>query len=76
MRICACAARASFTARQSGLLNLRLADVVGDAHTLELARREAFALVKADPELALPEHRPLREELERRYHSLVWATVS
>ncbi len=62
--------------RQSGLLNLRLADVVGDAHTLELARREAFALVKADPELALPEHRPLREELERRYHSLVWATVS
>lgn len=62
--------------RQSGLLKLRLADVVTDARLLDLARREAFSLVKADPELSHPEHALLREELHRRYHRLLWATVS
>ncbi|HEX3000637.1 MAG TPA: ATP-dependent DNA helicase RecG, partial [Armatimonadota bacterium] len=62
--------------RQSGILQLRIADVVGDAKILDLARREAFALVKADPDLHLPEHHLLYQELKRKYHSLVWASVS
>ena len=60
--------------RQSGVLNLRIADVIGDAKILDLARREAFALVQADPDLA--QHPALHEELRRRYSSLVWASVS
>jgi ATP-dependent DNA helicase RecG len=41
-----------FGARQAGMADLRLADVLADMETLIEARREAFALVAADPELA------------------------
>ncbi|MBI3945951.1 MAG: ATP-dependent DNA helicase RecG, partial [Armatimonadetes bacterium] len=62
--------------RQSGLLNLRIADVIGDAKLLDLARREAFTLITDDPELSRPEHAPLQAELHRKYHALAWASVS
>jgi len=41
-----------FGVRQSGLPDLRLADILHDAEVLVSARREAFALVAADPGLA------------------------
>ncbi|MDH7570792.1 MAG: ATP-dependent DNA helicase RecG, partial [Armatimonadota bacterium] len=62
--------------RQSGLLNLRIANVVADAPLLELARREAFSLVQQDPNLQLPHHAALREELQRNYQKVMWAAVS
>jgi ATP-dependent DNA helicase RecG len=40
-----------FGARQSGLPDLRLADILRDADLLVTARREAFRLVGADPQL-------------------------
>jgi ATP-dependent DNA helicase RecG len=48
--------------KQSGMPDLRVADIVRDARLLEPARREAFALVGEDPELrGFP---PLRAALE------------
>jgi ATP-dependent DNA helicase RecG len=51
--------------RQHGVPELRFADLVEDVPLLELARRDAEALVAEDPELARPEHRALSERIER-----------
>jgi ATP-dependent DNA helicase RecG len=50
--------------RQSGLPALKVARL-GDLQTIELARRVAEDIVRADPELAEPRHRALRAEVER-----------
>ena len=56
-----------FGTRQSGLPEFRVADLLRDGAMLEEARREAFALVHADPKLAAPEHRRLRAALLARW---------
>jgi len=61
--------------KQSGLLKLRIANIVGDGDILKEARAEAFALVDADPGLKRPEHRPLLEYLQRHFADLVLASV-
>jgi ATP-dependent DNA helicase RecG len=50
-----------FGVRQSGLPDLRLADLLRDVEALVTARREAFALVAADP--GLVRHREIAEEV-------------
>jgi ATP-dependent DNA helicase RecG len=50
-----------FGARQSGMADLKLADVLRDFDLLVAARRDAFAIVDRDPELA--EHPELAEEV-------------
>lgn len=51
-----------FGTRQSGLPDLKVADIVRDARLLEAARRDAFALIEEDPEL---QHYPeLRRSIE------------
>ena len=56
-----------FGTRQSGLPEFRVADLLRDGAMLEEARREAFALVQADPQLAAPGHRGLRGALLARW---------
>jgi ATP-dependent DNA helicase RecG len=56
-----------FGTRQSGLPEFRVADLLRDGAMLEEARREAFALVQADPKLAAPDHRALRTGLLTRW---------
>ncbi len=51
-----------FGARQSGLTDLRLADLLRDVEVLVVARKEAFALVKSDPDLV--RHRELADEVQ------------
>jgi ATP-dependent DNA helicase RecG len=55
-----------FDARQSGLSDLKLARLIDDFDWVQRARRDAFALVDADPELAGPDHRRLRQEVLAR----------
>jgi ATP-dependent DNA helicase RecG len=53
--------------RQSGLPEFRVANIFRDGRILEQARREAFALVEKDPDLARPENALIRQELMRRW---------
>ena len=55
-----------FDARQSGLSDLKLARLIEDFDWVQRARRDAFALVDADPELSDPAHRRLRQEVLAR----------
>jgi ATP-dependent DNA helicase RecG len=52
-----------FGSRQSGMPDLKVAKLLRDVDVLVEARREAFALVAADPTLKRPDHRPLRREI-------------
>ncbi|MGH2728256.1 MAG: ATP-dependent DNA helicase RecG, partial [Actinomycetota bacterium] len=53
---------------QAGQSDLRFASpLVRHVDLLADARREAFALVEQDPRLSAAEHRPLREEVRRRF---------
>ena len=49
-----------FGTRQSGLPNLRIANLIQDTSLLEAAKTEASQLAQADPSLGRPEHRLLR----------------
>jgi len=49
--------------RQSGLPDLRIADLVADTATLVKAREDAFEIIQADEDLKAPEHKGLREAL-------------
>ncbi len=56
-----------FGTRQHGLPELRVASLVDDYDLLQLAREEASALVRKDPQLSRPGHAALRESLLARY---------
>ena len=51
-----------FGTRQAGVKDLKIADILRDAEVLVTARREAFALVAADPDLQ--NHREISAEVE------------
>lgn len=53
--------------RQAGLPELKVADILRDGGVLELARKEAFALVERDPDLTAPGNDRLRAELMLRW---------
>ncbi|HEX3032387.1 MAG TPA: ATP-dependent DNA helicase RecG [Bacillota bacterium] len=56
-----------FGTRQSGLPDLKVADILRDARVLEVARQEAFLLVEQDPKLTKPEHLALAREVKRKF---------
>ena len=56
-----------FGRRQHGLPQLRLADLAGDMAVLREAQAGAEELLRRDPTLSLPEHRPLLEEVRRLF---------
>jgi ATP-dependent DNA helicase RecG len=53
--------------RQAGLPDFRVASILRDGRILEEARREAFTLIERDPDLKLPEHRLLKQEMVKRW---------
>lgn len=56
-----------FGARQHGLPELRFFDPARDEDLLLRARDDAQAVIAEDPELERPDHRLLRDVLDRRY---------
>jgi len=56
-----------FGTKQSGLPDLKVANLVRDVKLLERAREEAFTLIHHDPGLELPQHRALKYALEQRW---------
>jgi len=56
-----------FSARQHGLTDLKIADIVQDFDLLCLARRDAFEMLEKDQSLAEHEHAPLRKALIDRF---------
>ena len=47
--------------QQSGVLNLKIADIVKDNEVMKIARNYASALLKEDPQLAQPANLPVRK---------------
>ncbi|MCX6345832.1 MAG: ATP-dependent DNA helicase RecG [Armatimonadetes bacterium] len=62
--------------RQSGVLDLGIADIFRDVPILEIARKEAFALVDKNSELRGEAFKALRRQLLRKYESFQLAVVS
>lgn len=53
--------------RQSGLPELKIADILRDSQVFQIARQEAVALVRSDPDLTHPENSRLLSEMKARY---------
>ena len=60
-----------FGKRQSGLPELRAADLIMDYPVLLQARRSAKEILESDPCLDRPEHRMIRKELISRFRNRV-----
>jgi ATP-dependent DNA helicase RecG len=58
-----------FGVRQWGVPEFRAANLIRDATLLEQARQEARTILRADPPLASPDHRPAREAMLRRWET-------
>ncbi|MEM6647377.1 MAG: ATP-dependent DNA helicase RecG [Bacteroidota bacterium] len=59
-----------FGTRQSGLPDLKLADITQDHELLEQAREAAFALIRRDPHLRDADHVALRQFFQKQYANL------
>jgi ATP-dependent DNA helicase RecG len=62
--------------RQSGLLDLKLADIVADKAILEAARASAEKILQEDPDLMLPENQPLQHFLAVQQGKSQWSKIS
>lgn len=62
--------------RQSGVLKLKVADIVKDGQIMELSRQAAIHLLSLDPQLVQASHAPLREALRQRGAQSQWNKIS
>lgn len=63
--------------QQSGILNFRIADLAKDGRILQTARELAARLLDKDPNLALPEHQPIRQYADQHGKKLkAWSRIS
>src|SRR5690606_28726754 len=62
--------------QQSGLLELRLADLTTDQTLLSNVRQSVIELFQNDPDLSKPEHAKLREYLVRNEPGIQWEKIS
>lgn len=63
--------------QQSGVLNLRIADITKDATILTKARASAFQVLQQDPSLDQPENLPIkRTYLGIQKNTAIWANIS
>jgi ATP-dependent DNA helicase RecG len=63
--------------QQSGLLDLKIADIIKDERILKYARIKAEEILDKDPELVLPENKILAKTLlQKKKNSLTWSKIS
>jgi len=63
--------------QQSGVLNLKIADLVKDASLLKLARQNAINILKEDPNLTLPKNRFIKFTYDDKVkNSTLWSNIS
>ena len=62
--------------RQSGVAELKMADLVKDAHIMEEARGIAQHILQEDPYLESDENRPLKAYLMTRKDKEIWSRIS
>ena len=63
--------------QQSGVLNLRIADIVKDSQILKTARTEAIELLTEDPTLKIPQNSLIKtayQEISK--NSTIWSNIS
>jgi ATP-dependent DNA helicase RecG len=63
--------------QQSGVLNLRIADIVKDSEILKIARSYAFQILKQDPNLSEAKNLPIMSTLAQlmKYKN-IWNYIS
>jgi len=62
--------------QQSGVLDLKVADLTTDQELLQKVRNTVEAIFEKDPELALPENQILNRAFDRRTSGLSWDKIS
>jgi len=63
--------------QQSGVLNLKIADIVQDTAILKRAREEAIVLLSNDPNLKAPQNIPIQETYQAIYkRRAIWSNIS
>lgn len=63
--------------QQSGLLQMRIADLANDGRILSVARDKAKDILEKDPKLMLPEFAALKDHMERHLMSVKgWGRIS
>lgn len=62
--------------RQSGILDLKLADIVQDRAMLQAARDAAEKILEEDPDLESPENKPLHDHLASLRAKSAWSKIS
>ncbi|MGB5362244.1 MAG: hypothetical protein WBN17_02970, partial [Aureibaculum sp.] len=63
--------------QQSGVLNLRIADIIKDAHVLKRAREVAIQVLKEDPNLKKIENKNIsRAYREITKNRAIWSNIS
>ena len=62
---------------QSGILQLKIADIIKDNELLKIARKDAFEILKLDPTLSSVENRPLLLTLAKmKAYRNIWNYIS
>ncbi|MCB0286751.1 MAG: ATP-dependent DNA helicase RecG, partial [Calditrichaeota bacterium] len=56
-----------FGTRQSGMPDLKFANLLTDQKIIEIARKDAFAIIQRDPHLRLPENEIIRERFKDKF---------
>jgi ATP-dependent DNA helicase RecG len=63
--------------QQSGLIDLKVADLAKDSGILKIAREEAMALLEADPELQSIDNQPIKNHVESlKANETNWSRIS
>ena len=62
--------------QQSGLPQLRIADLIEDAGLLQQARQVAMRVLEEDPSLSEPRHAPIANAMRDRTDEVVWGRIS